>query len=224
VNRSVALYWQEKCLNYTLPPDRVAYVAAPKGLELPSYLADFSQPAAGLWSGTVAAAPYPIELAEFHKQTDAAVVAWETLPAPVFLHGLTDSSGRQKLVTVFALANNPLNFWTLMAVAADPANPQAPRTPTQKIITTASWPLSNGQADTLVVFAGQPDPKDRSRFSLRVRLNGTDQQVSGQLLADGRVVFTSSTGLTPWDTSRTGPLLVPAPPAQDLDHLLLPTD
>src|SRR4051794_19035260 len=57
-NGGMSLFWQEKCLTYQLPPDRIAFVAAPQGLALPPYLADFSNVTPN-WNGTVGAAPYP---------------------------------------------------------------------------------------------------------------------------------------------------------------------
>src|SRR5688572_10515503 len=64
-----SLFWQERCLAYRLPEDRLAYVAAPQGTVLPAYLGDFSGGVGSTWHGTVGAAPYPVELAEFQKVT-----------------------------------------------------------------------------------------------------------------------------------------------------------
>jgi hypothetical protein len=81
---------------------------------------------------------------------------------------------------------------------------------------------------SLIVCAGQSDPRDPSRFSLRIRLNGREQIVTGKLRSDGHVDFTSSTGLTPWDARRAGRIIVPAPPGGNRvdsnDNVLLPTD
>src|SRR5688572_30479498 len=46
---ALALFWQEQCLAYRLPGDRLAYVAAPQGTALPAYLADFSRATGSTW-------------------------------------------------------------------------------------------------------------------------------------------------------------------------------
>jgi hypothetical protein len=226
---AMTLFWQERCLNYALPGDRVVYVAAPRGAALPAYLKDFSAAVGATWRGTVGAPPYPVELAEFQKLTAPGdAVPWDALPGPVFLHGLRDARGRQRLVTVYALANNPAGWWTLVAVVRDPIGLRrgpAPRPP--PILSTACWPMPNAGADELAVFAGQPDPNAPSRFTLRVWLNGKAQLVRGQLQDDGSIAFTSSSGLTPWNTSKAGPIVVPVVRAAVpvyTDNVLLPTD
>jgi hypothetical protein len=226
---AMTLFWQQRCLGYQLPDDRIAYVARPRGAALPAYLKDFSGGGGSTWDGTVGAPPYPVELAELQKLTaHDSRVPWDALPGPVFLHGLRDARGRQRLVTVYALANNPAGWWTIVAAVRDPVGlrPGAAPRP-QPILSTACWPMPNVGNNELAVFAGQPDPGDPSRFTLRVGLNGKVQLITGVLQNDGSITFTSSSGLTPWDTSKAGPIVVPVvrPMVEDnRDIILLPTD
>ena len=226
-NAALARFWQARCLSYQLPSDRIAYLAAPRGLQFPNYLGDFSDGSSATWSGTVAAMPYPVELAEFHHHASPQqLVSWDRLPGPVFLHGLKDQAGKMRLLTVYVLVNNPAGWWTLVAMSREAASTAS--APNNPVVTTASWPMAMPPDASLVVFAGQPDPRNESRFSVRIRLNGQEQLVTGKLLTGGHVDFTSSTGLTPWDTRRTGPIVVPAPPsanpADPHDNVFLPTD
>lgn len=206
---ALSQFWQARCLDHHLPGDRIAYLAGPADLAMPTYLADFSAASRSTWTGAVGASPYPIELAELQRLAASSPdIPWESLPGPVFLHGLEDSRRRRWMVTVYALANNPTGWWTLVATARDLVDLRAARAPA--VVSAACWPLPHAPGDTIVVFAGQPDPLDASRFTLRVGVNGQSQTVTGLLRKDGSVEFVSSTGLSPWNTSRAGPLLLPA--------------
>jgi len=217
---AIARFWEHRCLTYTLPDDRVAFVAAPRGIMLPSYLGDFSNESLQTWGGTVAAAPYPIELAELQKhRTRRPDIAWESLPAPVFLHGLRNSQGREWLVTAYVLANNPNGWWTVVATARRPMDDGVGAG--DHYTTVVCWPLAVSSGLTLVAFAGQPVASDPSKFTIKVRLNGTDQIITGTLRDDASIDFTSSTGFKPWGTDRAGPLQLPPLPQ---DNALLPID
>ena len=66
---AMTLFWQQRCLGYQLPEDRLAYVAGPRGAAMPAYLKDFGGAGGSTWDGTVGAPPYPVELAELQKLT-----------------------------------------------------------------------------------------------------------------------------------------------------------
>lgn len=226
----LARFWESRCLAHQLPLDRVAFVAAPRGTALPSYLGDFSSTPGSVWNGTVGAVPYPVELVELHKYASKRAARsradWEHAPGPVFLHGLRDASGREWMITVHALANNPNGFWTLITSARDVDAPD-PDAPAAHVVSTAAWPMDNTLADTLVVFAGQPDPNDPSTFTLRAVINQREVRITGIVGTDGKLTFTSSDGLRPWDVKKAGGLVLPAinpSPAPDEPKLLLPTD
>src|SRR5881396_2926470 len=121
------------------------------------------------WQGTIGAPPYPIELAELQRRLHPqSPVPWENLPAPVFLHGLTDASGRRRLVSVYALANNPPGWWTLHTSVREVVSPGTGRRAQQAdanppIISSSCWPMgatTPAAGGTLVVFAGQADKSD----------------------------------------------------------------
>ncbi len=223
---ALSQFWQMRCMSYELPADRITYLAGPIGIEVPPYLVDFSGASRLTWDGSVAAAPYPVEFAELQRLTAPPCgVAWETLPAPVFLHGLDDSSGRRRLVTVYALANNPPGWWTLMAVAREPVGLLGNRNPA--VLSTACWPMPNSGSDSLTVFAGQGDASDRTRFTIRIIINGNAQIITGCLRDNATIDFKSDSGLQPWDTPRAGALVRPVFPASQFetcDNVLLPTD
>lgn len=223
-------FWESRCLTHQLPIDRVAFVAAPRGTALPTYLGDFTGASGSAWSGTVGAVPYPIELAELHRysrtrDTASATIDLEHVPGPVFLHGLRDARGHEWMVTVHALANNPSGFWTLVTTARD-VDATSP-TPNALVVSTAAWPMDNTLADTLVVFAGQPDPNDPSKFSLHTVINKREVRITGAVGNDGKLTFTSSDGLRPWDAKKAGGLTLPAitPPSHDGGAcILVPVD
>ena len=88
----------------------------------------------------------------------------------------------------------------------------------------------------IVVYAGQPDAKDPSKFTVRVRIAGNEQILTGVLQDDGSLKFISTTGLAAWSADRVGPLVLPSPSAppppapvtQPIEScpgsILLPTD
>jgi hypothetical protein len=225
-DRVTSMFWQQQCLTYRLPEDCVMYFAAANGADLPAGLADFSSKSA-TWNGMIGARNHPLELIELDlRVAPTSEIAKLKLPAPVFMHGLKDSKSRTRLVTVWALANNPRGWWTLLATTRPPADDAAKRT--DPILSTACWPMSQ-DSPTFIVFAGQPDPNDQSRFSLRVRLRGKDQIVTGTLKDDGTIEFKSSTGLSAWNTDRAGPLIRPDDPRfarsdSGSEGILLPVD
>jgi hypothetical protein len=225
---ALALLWQHRCMTYQLPEDRIVYVAAPGRQNLPDYLADFSASSGWTWRGTIGASPFPIELAELRTQMNPQnATPWESLPGPVFLHGLQDSQNQTRMVTVHALANNPAGWWTLCATVRDPIRFGVdPRVAAAKpIVSVACWPISPAADDTLIVFAGQADSSNASRFTIRVRLNGQDQTITGVLRDDGKILFTSSSGLQPWGLKRAGTLTLPPINAAPMsDDSTLPAD
>jgi hypothetical protein len=227
VDGLLAQFWQNRCMNHILPPDRLAYVAAPAGMQVPAHLGDFTNAVGSQWRGTVAAVRFPVELAELHSLAGGPVPGpWESLPGPVFLHGRTTPTGETRLVTVYALANNPAGWWTLVSITHPPIALGGTAPP--PVTSAACWPLPKTPDDSVAVFAGQPNPTDRSAFTLHILINGRRQVVTGTLQPDGTVQFTSSTGLQPWSTKRAGALMLPVIPVAQTTacpgSILLPVD
>lgn len=75
-----------------------------------------------------------------------------------------------------------------------------------------------------IVFAGQPGPSDPSRFTIRVRFNGKDQTITGVLRDDGKIIFTSSSGFSPWGLKRAGALTLPGVNGALISDRTLPDD
>ena len=114
---------------------------------------------------------------------------------PVFLHGRTDSRGRQRLTLVhlaervedaaeltmtFTLASHaPITPWGYPKMQASDCRLVVPGVP---------------NTTPMRFYAGQPDPEDRSRFSLTFEIDGTRSTINGILNDDGSIKLRMADG------------------------------
>jgi hypothetical protein len=108
--------------------------------------------------------------------------------ALVFMHGRTGPGGRRFIIWVHAgrpnRASQPRGIWVAAMGHADdgPFWPcQADRRGLLNI------PVPAGA--TVRLFAGQPDPIDQARFTIRYKVDGVPGTIEGRLNADDTVTF-----------------------------------
>jgi len=112
--------------------------------------------------------------------------------AIVFCHERTSRSGVRRLVVVERgtawphYPYNPLNLDVLLVEPASPMGRPIDRTPVYPdIFYTGATAIETA---ALRIFAGQPDPADPARFTIRYQVAGHEHLVEGRLNDDGKDV------------------------------------
>jgi hypothetical protein len=200
----------EKCLNYSLPPNRVVFEDDPKKLS-------------SLKGGSYAGIPGNPGM-NYAQEVDSApgfVARKCGFPggACVFLHSRESKSHHLRLVDVEvetesnyggSAGRRSLGFY---AFVADP-NPDGtwryvhpPRMSSmdpvmlrvQPLYRDYWWELRDGPEPHLTIWAGQPDPIDTSRFTIRYRYRGSLGTITGTVDDADQLEF-----------DMTGPLVAPS--------------
>ena len=212
------LYWQHKCLTYTAPVDQVVYDeddynispllkrAGYRGWPVPH------PPNAG-----APVAPLPPAIATFAAPPLAPFIQTGVLPgwlappagATVFLHERTSKTGHRRLVLILRAPVHDAPFmhaFGLNAIVITPAGlTTRPKYPDPPMV-AFSWigNLTRPPTTGLRFYAGQPDPRDDSRFTIRYDLSGGTGEIEGKLKDDGKTVslqITSGPAIgTKWQT------------------------
>jgi hypothetical protein len=107
-----------------------------------------------------------------------------------FLHGRTSPGGNQRLVDVevagsggslsLRSGSRPASFW----------GDEYDRFRSSQMAGVTLW-MHADAGDRVIVWAGQPDPADPSRFTIDVSINGQRSVISGQLQDDGSVILSA---------------------------------
>jgi len=181
---------QRQCMGYRADPEQIVYDDNPKTLH------SLRESDAGL--GWYKAKSQPRGRTHIGRQV-APLSQYCNLPGgfpmPVFLHGRTDSRGRQRLTLVhlaervedaaeltmtFTLASHaPITPWGYPKMQASDCRLVVPGVP---------------NTTPMRFYAGQPDPEDRSRFSLTFEIDGTRSTINGILNDDGSIKLRMADG------------------------------
>jgi hypothetical protein len=220
------LYWQRQCLNYSPPEGQVVWEPDPAAA--PTLLADAAHYIDGrrqVWlqpaSAAVRKPPAPwVRLAPQIVNEEFA-----DCPLPlVYLHERRTTSGLRRLVAAYYCPElphaGPYPF-LLFCVVIEPASLSG----TPRILSVSTH-MGGPEYDVLArqpfppirYFAGQSDPNESSRLSIRYETASRRGTIEGRLLEDGR-----SVKLTVLDGPGTDPSAWPgAPkvtPMRELDRL-----
>jgi hypothetical protein len=172
----VLRYWQHRCTNFSEPPDRVVWEEDPDELRrlktMPnSYrIYDFK-------TRTFAFRVPPPEYA--HTQFGQ----WG--PGPVFIHGRRGPDGVERLVVVGL--DNAFNVG-VVPYAIPPSG--------HLRMNAGGIGLALEPTDIRRVFAGQPDPKDESHFTIEMEVNGQRSTIDGWLRGANQVTLLPRNGET----------------------------
>jgi hypothetical protein len=180
------LHRQLQCMKYEAPADRVVLSSEPSDIAaLMGTSAHFMKFAYRVGHDTRLTAGTPAYVwfrSDAWKNFPAG--GWE--PGPAFLHGRKNDSGDKLLV---ALELNPvgddLHFYCR---TFEPASFfDAPRVPPRKGRLDGTYHIRRCRVSPVRVFAGQPDPRDSSAFTVKVESEGKAATVRGRMSADGTV-------------------------------------
>jgi hypothetical protein len=213
------LYWQRQCLRYTAPPDQVVYeeneykpsplLGRPGYVGWPVSLPPNVGSPNGPLPPAIATLPAP-PLASFFT-AGGFPPAYVAPPqgATVFLHERTGRTGRRQLVIVtrFPVHDVPFMYaFGLNVMLIGPAGIASGPTHQYPPPVAFSWlsDMTRPPTDGLRLYAGQPDPADPSRFTIRYDLSGRSGEIEGRLKDDGQGVslrITSGPAIgTKWQT------------------------
>ena len=209
-SRANLLEAQWRCLTYDAPPGRVVFTSHPEELDAlrntdPAYRVGHRRASPNQRLDALSYAWYSVD-------------AWLALPAgrwepgPAFLHGRRTPTGERRLVALeLSVIDDQLMIYCRSFKPASVSDDgevarRSPRTaPGVYSIRCAPEPIR--------ILAGQPDPNDESRFTLRCESGNQWATIRGQLHADGRVslAVTDDWLLDRWDKGRPPPVFFSAP-------------
>src|SRR4051794_24698578 len=129
------------------------------------------------------------------RMLETAVALFSSGPVhspPAFVGGLRSRGGTSCLVFVYVTSSSaprgPKSRWLeFTAHPMVPIGPKPGQNPYENAISSYAAPVSRNQ--TARVLAGQRDPTDPSRFTIRFELDGWPGEVAGHLNDDGTVSF-----------------------------------
>lgn len=181
------LYWQNKCLNYNQPTTKIVINTTSSSEK---YTSDqFNRSGSSLAQAKTSTVERPwVQFALAANISNNDVRLGSTL----FLHRLTTPNGDERLVHV--RVRNPQNITSDFTLAVY-VEIVIPATLTTDIVGNAwhTWvrdmnpaPM-DGHASTLKIYAGIPDPTDKSRFSCLYEIDGVSGTIDGQLCNDNSV-------------------------------------
>ena len=207
-DRAELLYWQHKCMTFSMGPDEVAYEPDPKEAVRVGKLPQRRQPPV-LWyfdeipEPPGKRAPYTILdphcLSEYLRRRPSLGYFGEAL---VFLHGRRSPAGHERLVLVWQqyVSHNtqelmgrvvePKGLFAAMDPPAPssgggglfgPSIPEGPMGPNDQVIRVP--------AGNLRWFVGQPDPTDDSHFTIRYQRGDRFGTMDGWLQDGDSVTF-----------------------------------
>ena len=174
------IYWSRQCMHYSPPADMVVFEQDASGIsQLLSTNAGYHVSNAG-----EADPPH----AWFSPPPYAHVPQSGWAPQVAFMHGRRGADGPERLVVVELLAmrephtdNHTVMFHPRVFATS------VVRPPTQVRRNEDTVRISLSPDERLRLYAGRPDPRDPSRFTIEYDLNGRRRVIDGRLHA-GRVV------------------------------------
>jgi len=187
-NRGTMLYLQHRCLVHADPPDLIVYES--KEAEAAKLLKDSRYVSLPIYLKTLApvrirsiAGYLPGELADLEKMAGTSGIG---AYATIFLHGMRDKSGRERLVIVRRDSTNigpisaPFNFNTTVLYPAGFGSDIAPaKTPAPAL--AYRGPIQFLRDYGLRFYAGQIDPTDPGHFTIRYELEGEEGVIDARL-------------------------------------------
>jgi hypothetical protein len=167
----------------SLPPDpRAAYIGDPNRPAPPAY---YPQPAGGYWMGSSDGQPYAEYLPPFYRRMYMGIMP----RGLIFIHGRTGQRGRQRLVHVTQersyayrppLRPHALNVRDGLELTACTSSADAEFSPGHGNTKHSIFlPLGFGQVAR--IYAGQADPTDLARVTIRYEIDGVPGTIEGRL-------------------------------------------
>jgi hypothetical protein len=186
VDRFVVLSAQHKCMSHQFPTGALIYASGPgKRVEVRCPPWDAFWPNG---SGPVAFVHRRVSPGGHERLI--AIEVGGTVPS----WGIADAATgrRYDVFSIAAQVHRPGGLFNA-AENLNVASPQAMR-PVYVGVYYVHLEVLLDLANTVSVFAGQPDPNDASRFTVELQFNDTPVTIDGQLLDDETVVLTPRAG------------------------------
>lgn len=211
---SVLLYWQRRCLNHSLPPGQVVYDDdGPAAAELVARGRSYHFPQRPCFNTLDNLPPKGWRPPAYYRPREYEKVSPRDFADGVgFLHSRRTPSGQERLV-IFELGSsfpypdgnyagggscevlNPASWGPRSGLRAIPQG----RQPDDSVLLHVKPP------QRLRIFAGQPDPKDSSRFSVIYEIDGKRGTIEGRLNDADQVILRILDGpAAPPDDMRPG--------------------
>jgi hypothetical protein len=197
-------YYQHQCLIYAAPADQVVYEEEPaEAAKLLANRSDYAPFRWDFWAPPSAKMPAPaatrilpsyqsFESLNGRRMGMPGGTAYESV---LFLHERTTSSGQRRLVKVTLIAA-PFSFW---AFVIEGDGYESHRWAQSNRYPTWIEPLDTGPRNSgspwpphppqLRIYAGQPDPKDASHFTIRYQAWGQQDVMDGYLVNSDTVTL-----------------------------------
>lgn len=191
------LYYQRRCLTFTAPPDQVVYDDDPADVAVVGARRDYQ-----VLNNTNFRAP------NFPRMAAYAPTCWNDFTAAafpkrsalsssavIFCHELVSHDGVRRLIVIERDANpDPSNYRVLHleVIYIQPATLNSPAidlTPLPRMVWMTGAVAK--QMTPLRIYAGQVDPADASRFTIRYTMGTKEGLVKGQLTDGGNEVTLS---------------------------------
>jgi hypothetical protein len=182
--RAQLLYWQRRCATYAPPADQVEFDNDPARVAALGATGDYHllPHSDGPPGSRAASRKPPREWTEICRLSGWNV---QSPPGPVlFLHQLRNEKGEERIVVVEYTPNSWVPVWITVVT------PGGLLAGASLIRQSPGW-VFPADSQSLRIFAGQPDPADPSRFSIRYEADGRTGTAEGTLSADNSVVFTA---------------------------------
>jgi hypothetical protein len=184
-NRVQVLWWQRQCLAYVAPADQVVYDDGPAALQLLS--------GAGMTRSRTVGSSRTMVAARTVKCWDGLkqFVPTGKSGALLYLHRGRNASGAERLIVV---EFNYRHYYQLDFDCWDlsPANPVT-ALGLRSNADTFPMPFDAGDKP-LRFYAGQPDPNDPTRFTIRYDLDGKTGTIEGCVNDSGSVSLVAKDG------------------------------
>jgi hypothetical protein len=198
VRTAKILYWQNKCLSYSAPADRVVYEEDPDAAAklLATGSGEYVPTALNRETGkapTTAASHVPASWSALRPRVTTfplMMYARNSSPATagvVFLHELTSPGGSRRLVCVRYLPQSPTFSPAFVAgydYDSDVLIPATWTRPAARVARGSAFSvLSNipRHPPRVRMYAGQPDPADPTHFTIRYEMWGQSDVLDGYL-------------------------------------------
>jgi hypothetical protein len=196
-------YYQHQCLIYSAPADQVVYEEEPAAAA--TLLANRSNYEPFRWDywdpANKMPAPAAARILPFYQSFETLngrtmrLQGGTAYEAVLFLHERTTSSGQRRLVKVTLIAE-PFSFWAFVMegdryesqswAQANRSNSLVEPFDTRPRHVGSPGPL---HPPHLRIYAGQPDPKDASHFTIRYQTWGQEDVMDGYLVNNDTVML-----------------------------------
>jgi len=182
LRRVAFLYHQRGCLRYTAAADQVVFDSNPARVAILASDRNFV-----IVGGCASRKPPPDWSA---VRSGPLISTRPGSPAVLFLHERA-AGGVPRLIAVERIegANASPHFIPDYDVEPHTISPAMLTSAAQEIRFGFDVEVKDNGSDDIRIYAGQPDPVDDSRFTIRYELRGKSQLVEGRVAADGRVEF-----------------------------------